>query len=233
MKRILKIFPHGVIIETEAEQENQRIAFTNEQFQKQIQNIRNRVEELERIDVNFDLEDSFSGTSFMTLQQYLARQQSLLASDRILEQPRVTIKCRADAAPGQLLLDSEDEDGAEAVEKIFNVKSMQVEWQGRPSFMHVFIDNTDIVRLEEATNNIKCQKIMFASVSHEFRTPLNAIMNSFKFIADSFRKLQESLLVKNSSKLLISNEENKKTDIFVNKQQITQQRLNSNSVEIL
>jgi signal transduction histidine kinase len=52
--------------------------------------------------------------------------------------------------------------------------------------MHVFIDNTDIVKLEEANNNIRCQKIMFASVSHEFRTPLNAIMNSYKFIDQTF-----------------------------------------------
>ena len=52
--------------------------------------------------------------------------------------------------------------------------------------MHVFIDNTDIGKLIEAKNNIKCQKIMFASASHEFRTPLNAILNSYSFISDAF-----------------------------------------------
>jgi signal transduction histidine kinase len=70
------------------------------------------------------------------------------------------------------------------VERIFNIKSIHVLWEGQPSFMHVFIDTTDILKLEEATNNIKCQKIMFASVSHEFRTPLNAISNSYSFIQD-------------------------------------------------
>jgi len=44
--------------------------------------------------------------------------------------------------------------------------------------MHVFIDTSAFIKLEEANNNIKCQKIMFASVSHEFRTPLNSIINS-------------------------------------------------------
>ena len=44
--------------------------------------------------------------------------------------------------------------------------------------MHVLIDTTNIIKLEEANNSIKCQKIMFTSTSHEFRTPLNAIVNS-------------------------------------------------------
>jgi two-component system, cell cycle sensor histidine kinase PleC len=55
--------------------------------------------------------------------------------------------------------------------------------------MHVFIDTTGVVNLEKAKTNIKYQKIMFASVSHEFRTPLNAIMNSFQFIEDQFNQI--------------------------------------------
>jgi signal transduction histidine kinase len=59
--------------------------------------------------------------------------------------------------------------------------------------MHVFIDTTGIIKLEEAKSNIKLQKIMFASASHEFRTPLNAIMNSFKLIEDQFGSILEFL----------------------------------------
>jgi signal transduction histidine kinase len=63
--------------------------------------------------------------------------------------------------------------------------------------MHVFFVNNDILRLEEANNNIKLQKIMFASVSHEFRTPLNAIIHSYHLSSISFDNLThifESLL---------------------------------------
>ena len=74
----------------------------------------------------------------------------------------------------------------ETSKQTFHVKSLNVEWEGSSSFMHVFIETTNIVKLEKAKNNIKCQKIMFASASHEFRTPLNAIMNSYQFINDSF-----------------------------------------------
>jgi len=60
---------------------------------------------------------------------------------------------------------------------------MMIDWEDANCYMHVFIDTTDIVKLEQATNSIKCQKIMFTSASHEFRTPLNAIINAFDLIA--------------------------------------------------
>ena len=70
-----------------------------------------------------------------------------------------------------------------STQKIFSVKSMKVQWDDIQCFMHVFIDTTDLIKLEEARNNIRCQKIMFANASHEFRTPLNAITNSFQIIS--------------------------------------------------
>jgi signal transduction histidine kinase len=66
---------------------------------------------------------------------------------------------------------------------------MKVDWQGKSSFMHVFFVNNDILLLEKAKSNIKLQKIMFASVSHEFRTPLNAIIHSYNLTKFSFDKL--------------------------------------------
>ena len=68
--------------------------------------------------------------------------------------------------------------------------------------MHVFIDTTDILRLQEANQKIKLQRIMFASASHEFRTPLNAIINSFKFISVSFKDLVQNLTQNHSVEIL-------------------------------
>ena len=34
---------------------------------------------------------------------------------------------------------------------------------------------------------------MFASASHEFRTPLNAIMNAYRFIGDTFENIQREI----------------------------------------
>ena len=70
--------------------------------------------------------------------------------------------------------------------KRFNIKTLKISWEGtNNAFMHVFTDTTNISKLEEAKNNMRCQKIMFSSVSHEFRTPLNSISNSYYFIKSS------------------------------------------------
>ena len=67
----------------------------------------------------------------------------------------------------------------------FLLKTLKINWEGNNnSFMHVLINTTSIVKLEEAKNDIRCQKIMFTSASHELRTPLNAILNSLNFIRD-------------------------------------------------
>ena len=72
----------------------------------------------------------------------------------------------------------------------FLVKTVKINWEGNPnSYMHVLVNITSVVQLEEAKNDIKCQKIMFTSASHEFRTPLNAILNSLDFVRDTHRMM--------------------------------------------
>ena len=75
------------------------------------------------------------------------------------------------------------------------MKTLKIDWEGNPnSYMHVLIDTTNITQLEEAKNNIKCQQIMFASASHEFRTPLNAILNIFDLIKDTQKAMVEQIM---------------------------------------
>ena len=82
-------------------------------------------------------------------------------------------------------IDIEDQDYDQ-----FLVKTVKINWEGNPnSYMHVLVNITSVVQLEEAKNDIKCQKIMFTSASHEFRTPLNAILNSLDFVRDTHRMM--------------------------------------------
>ena len=77
----------------------------------------------------------------------------------------------------------------------FLVKTVKINWEGNPnSYMHVLVNITSVVQLEEAKNDIKCQKIMFTSASHEFRTPLNAILNSLDFVGDTHKMMCDQIM---------------------------------------
>ena len=52
-------------------------------------------------------------------------------------------------------------------------------------FMHIFVETTQISQLEEAKAQNRYQKQMLANVSHEFRTPLNAMNMSLVLLKDS------------------------------------------------
>lgn len=113
-----------------------------------------------------------------SLLQLLKENQNRLKGDNGVIEHNIKMRCQPNC------FSSLDEPKVD--ERIYKVKTMNVDWEGESSCMHVFIDNSDIVKLEEAKNNMKCQRIMFSTASHEFRTPLNAIINSFTFIDDTF-----------------------------------------------
>jgi len=50
------------------------------------------------------------------------------------------------------------------------------------SYMHVFINTTHIKKYENEKAVNELLHLMFSSVSHEFRTPLNAFTNALSMI---------------------------------------------------
>jgi hypothetical protein len=142
-------------------------------------------------------EAGISNSHIVNLKQLLKRQVARLEFEDVIEQDSVFMRVkevikhhsadnfnlRANRSSKRLMNPTEENNGSESYEsdveedfpdiealegRYCNIKSMRVLWKGIPSFMHVFIDTTNIMKLEEANNNIKCQKIMFASASHEF-----------------------------------------------------------------
>ena len=82
-----------------------------------------------------------------------------------------------------LIKRSKDLDVIEEDISYFNLKSIKVSWENnKNSFMHIFVDTTSVKKMEEEKAKFSCQNIMLASVSHEFRTPLNAFDNSLELI---------------------------------------------------
>ena len=197
-KKILQIFPHGVIITDEGNKGSSKW-FSNEEFDRNIWKIKERLDELNKVEVCFTTNKSEREnlSQKCNLQTFLKKQQQIVKHKKPIVETNTTI------SEPKRSLGLEREAQNDEKSRSFIVKSMQVDWEGINSYLHVFIDTTNIVKLEEAKNNIKCQKIMFASVSHEFRTPLNAIVNSYQFIGDMFEKiLTEIKSFENKSKTI-------------------------------
>ncbi|CAI2385084.1 unnamed protein product [Moneuplotes crassus] len=181
MTNILEMFPNAVMINPCKPDENEtKQPFTNHEFDEKITIIKHKLDELRDIKLSF-LQTKGEQESFVKcdLETYLLEIHKRLRNRDIFEQNKVNI-----------ISDGPDEDEDY---NAYTVKCIKVEWGGRPCFMNVFINNTDIIKLEQATNSIKCQKIMFASASHEFRTPLNAIMNSYGFLKEKNNQVLEEI----------------------------------------
>ena len=74
--------------------------------------------------------------------------------------------------------------------KFYNVKSLKVDWDNnKDSYIYAFIDTTDVKNFEFQKARNECLQIMFSSVTHEFRTPINAFSNSVSLIEMNYRNL--------------------------------------------
>jgi hypothetical protein len=187
-KKVVEVFPHGVIIENTTFEERNNICFANKEFTSQIRNIRSRIEELENIEVTLpDSSNNEPSKDFKTHLLECFKIHSLNPKNKqnlAHELTGVKVRCCLDPDIALRLDEGGEEDFAE---RIFNIKSIEVIWERKPWHMHVMIDTTDILKLEEARNNIRCQRIMFTSVSHELRTPLNAILNCYYLISQKLK----------------------------------------------
>lgn len=81
-------------------------------------------------------------------------------------------------------LNSEEEPGH--LQRDFIVKTSKIavtdENEKNPTFLQMFIDTTQITMLEEAKAQSSYQRQMLSNVSHEFRTPLNAMCLSLQLM---------------------------------------------------
>jgi two-component system, sensor histidine kinase len=67
---------------------------------------------------------------------------------------------------------------------MLTIKTVQIPWEGDTANLTVYTDNTEIIKGQQAILQVAVNKILLASVSHEYRTPLNAI----NFCAQEIKK---------------------------------------------
>ena len=74
----------------------------------------------------------------------------------------------------------------------FKLNTMSVFWNGEESFMHIFSDITKIQEAEQERSRSHFQRMMMSNVSHEYRTPLNAIITSTEIVTRQLNNLIET-----------------------------------------
>ena len=82
------------------------------------------------------------------------------------------------------------EEESENTRVYYNVKTVKLKWgTNKYSYIHVFVNTTAVKQIEvEKTKNDWLQ-LMFSSISHEFRTPLNAFSNSVLLLESNYEQL--------------------------------------------
>ena len=186
IETILKAFPEGVIIRS-LDQTCQKVIskFSNNVYEEHIWK--------ENQDILICRKDEDAEDQNVTLEDFLWMQEDEIIHNhdgvnKIAEQI-IEIKKRVRHLENDNSTFEEDV-GVSS----FNVKTIKVTWEKNcQSFMHVFVETTSIRKLEKVKAVNKWQQIMFASVSHEFRTPLNAFMNSLQIVELTVEDIKRKL----------------------------------------
>jgi len=171
MKRLFQVFPESVVIRTQDDKNwKKKKYFANHRFSTHIWDIQNEISKINSLHwtITTDASQEREATEIkLSLQSFLKQQEMKLNDKKIVECKNMKMKWEDTESSTDVNFESEKEE--DSWTRYFTVKTLKVSWEGNTNaFLHVFVDVTDIRKLEEANNNIKCQKIMFASVSHEF-----------------------------------------------------------------
>ena len=184
IQTILQVFPEGVIIRSLDETSKQTILKFANNIAKKVLIDEDAVKEGVKLKVIDS--DSFHSDreheNLIDLDEFLSQQEnSILFEDSAWAEQMIKVKQTLDQLQDDFVNNADHDQPWE--ETFFNVKSIKVWWDNnKESFMHVFVNTTQVKKLEQEKANRQYQHIMFASLSHELRTPLNAFLNSLYLV---------------------------------------------------
>ncbi|CAI2380872.1 unnamed protein product [Moneuplotes crassus] len=186
-QKVVQEFPHPVLILPQKMSKLSK-CYPNDQFEQRIKTLNHKIQALDKVQVELLQKDEKEKIDHkLSLLEYLSQIKKHQDYDQETKGSTV-IHCK-----NMNNKENIKENAKNITKRNFHIKSLHIEWKEVPSVMHVFIDTTDIIKLEQAKSKIRVQKIMFASISHEFMTPLNAIIHSYKFIETGFKDILQML----------------------------------------
>ena len=198
IQQILQVFPEGVIIRSLDERSMQTILkFSNNIANKDLieedlvggktKGIKINILDHKNLNLDNDPHDLISLKEFLSSQEKKWELENLLYIEQMIWVEKSIESIWEEFARNQNVQEVKEE-------ILFSVKSIKVNWENnKESFMHVFINTTQVKKLEEERANREYQHMMFASLSHELRTPLNAFSNSLNLIQYTFDEIKSKL----------------------------------------
>ena len=190
IRSILQVFPEGVIIRSlDPLSQETIIKFANDVASKFWKDDRESFNISNRVSVS---QASDQDNPSLSLNEFLLKQeQKVDVLNSKLEECIVEIKTQTEEVK-----EWEIDQGREEVDhtESFNIKTTKVIWENKEGYMHVFVNTTQVKKLGEERAIRECQQIMFTSLSHDMRTPLNAFSNSLKLIDLTFDEIKKKIV---------------------------------------
>ena len=209
IKKILEVFPEGIIIQSlDKESKELIVQFANETASNEVLNYKEPIGKQindEKLNYEIKLEDDAKYSCLVPDENISL---SALKLSKFLKQHIELIKNK----DGDILSSvefCEDKLGEDVLKlQFYNIRTLKVKWKSNnDSFIHVFINTTAVKKFEKEKARNECLQLMFSSVSHEFRTPINAFMNSIQFLESNYQdtaQMIDSMVQSNLASQLLS-----------------------------
>ena len=206
IKRILEVFPEAIIIQSfDKDTSKLVLQFTNQAAKKEVidypdssgkpideQHLNyviktyDDVKDKTHSEFNDDQSESYSLTELLHIHAYSVQTNG---AESILNTVLSSVEFCSKNYTSQSEIEEEN-----SKRRFFNVKTLCVKWDNNEnSFIHVFINTTAVKRFEMEKSRNEVLQLMFSSVSHEFRTPINAFSNSMQLIESSYNMFLDKL----------------------------------------
>ena len=195
IKAILKVFPEGVLIRSLDETAKKVVnAYTNNAAESIFDQDLHKMS-IKEIEINSKKVGKFAeeeiNSKMLNMEEFLKQQELKLDNSQdctIVWQQLIELKyyCENFEEFKQPKREESKQENIQhldeqKVDLYYSVKTIKVNWiDNKHSYLHVFIDTTKIKKLEEERANTEYQQSMFTNLSHDMRTPLNAITNSLQ-----------------------------------------------------
>ena len=199
IQTILKVLPEGVLIRSfDPVSQEVMTEFANDYAQKFIKennkettisdNLLINAAKLSASFSNNKLENDLWLNDFLNLQEIKIKE----LEDSISEMVEIKDVSQQIEEYKEFVRNIQQSNSHQETISYYNIKSVKVRWMNKDSYVHMFINTTQVKKLAEERANRECQQIMFASLSHDMMTPLNAFTNTLQLLHISFDQLVKS-----------------------------------------